>query len=741
MSAALTLDRARLSAFRARFPAGLFAFVSVRSTVPESGAKSAAGAGASSPSQLHETLVRGTLSQFKEADEIGRAGESVHLIFTKPDDAVKFSTLLRSNLQALTQDTGQTVVDQIGIHAVELAAQEDAPFDEEIYLRPLGVCLRLTEMARASQILMTGGAFDTARQTFKREGLPKEDLLKIAQLAWMNHGPYSLTGFESELEICEIAFAGKESGAPPPDSDLARRLRKDNDQVVWGWRPALGQLVPGTNLVLDERCADGRFGEVWGAKEEKTKTRRMFQLCFRKDWVALLKEQENVFELLRKKVGENRNVARIQAFSFEQPPFYVMTDFLEGTDLKTWCQERGGLAGIPLTSRLEIIAQVASGLHAAHEAGIVHRFMKPAHIIVAGTGATPKDIHAMLTNFSIGHVGIKDEEPAPESSAAVSPAPTIATLPTVAPVPPPKASAPPDAKSAKPEVKGAKPEVKSDKSEAKSGTPAPPTTDSSSASPPPPETPPPPPDKLYHAPELLAGGGPTAKADIYALGVILCQFLLADFTAALAPARIKDISSGLKREKLPAYFMENPLERTTGAGGIAGDLRAVIKARETRVTELSKVTPQRLAWTLAALCILGCIGVIGYTHYSKQWRLASQTEGGRKKPKGEVKEIEESGDPASMLSEPVKVDDLVKPDADSEEDEEVSVRGKSGGKGGKKLHPPKKEVPSAGAQLFKYLVFPIIMVVILGSVIQNFGPQIAKMFKGNKPEAPPTDDS
>ena len=50
-----------------------------------------------------------------------------------------------------------------------------------------------------------------------------------------------------------------------------------------------------------------------------------------------------------------------------QPPYYIVMDYAEGQDLRAWCEAQGGLEKVPLAMRLEIVAQVADGLQAAHE--------------------------------------------------------------------------------------------------------------------------------------------------------------------------------------------------------------------------------------------------------------------------------------------------------------------------------------------------------------------------------------
>jgi len=68
---------------------------------------------------------------------------------------------------------------------------------------------------------------------------------------------------------------------------------------------------------------------------------------------------------------------------------YVAMQLVEGQTLARWIverRERGGLAAEDVPRALEIAEQVARALHAAHEAGVVHRDVKPGNIMLVPGG-------------------------------------------------------------------------------------------------------------------------------------------------------------------------------------------------------------------------------------------------------------------------------------------------------------------------------------------------------------------
>jgi class 3 adenylate cyclase/tetratricopeptide (TPR) repeat protein len=354
--------------------------------------------------QRHHAVIREILGHFSEGEEIETAGDSFFIVFAKPSDAVKFSLLVQAGLRALSAEVGRPVFDRIGIHVGEvwIEEHEGAGKAQDLYGLQVDTCARVQSLGQADQILLSRFPFDSARQALKGE-----ELRGIESLSWLNHGPYRMKGVEEPLEICEVGEAGKARLRQPPDSEKAHRFMSAESEPVLGWRPAIDQSVPGTGWVLEKKLGEGGFGEVWLGRDKRLKTERVFKFCFRADRVRSLKREAALFGLLKERVGEHPNIVAIESVYFDEPPpYYILMQHVAGQDLVSWCESQGGIEKVLLEARLEIVAQIADALQAAHDSGVIHRDVKPSNILVSNQGGNP--IHAYLTDFGIGQI-VSDE--------------------------------------------------------------------------------------------------------------------------------------------------------------------------------------------------------------------------------------------------------------------------------------------------------------------------------------------
>ena len=496
--------------------------------------------------QRHHAVVRELLAGFVGAREISTAGDSFFLAFDKPSDAVKFALLLLGRLRQLAQEGGHALADRIGIHVGEVVIEQEASAasPKDLYGIHVDICARVMGLAGANQILLTRSAFDNARAALRGEDVPG-----VGELRWANHGPYLLKGVEEPVEICEVR-AAEGVLTPPATTEKAQRHVSPDAEPVLGWRPAIDQVVPNTQWVLEKKLGEGGFGEVWLGRHRTMKERRVFKFCFRADRVRSLKREMTLFRVLKERVGDHPNIVRLLEVYFEEPPFYVVMDYVEGNDLARWCEQQGGAEKVPLEAKLEIVAQVAEALQAAHDAGVIHRDVKPGNILVSN----PKSEIRNPKSFGVPPSGGHGEEPAEcVRSTDAEPA---------------KAGTPNPQLTVKLTDFGIGQVVSEEalKGVTKAGFTQTILADSSSS-----QTG----SQMYMAPELLAGKPASTRSDIYSLGVLLYQLLAGDFSKPITTDWAADILDPLLKDDLQHCFAGNPQDRFAGAGQLAKNLRAL----------------------------------------------------------------------------------------------------------------------------------------------------------------------
>jgi hypothetical protein len=77
---------------------------------------------------------------------------------------------------------------------------------------------------------------------------------------------------------------------------------------------------------------------------------------------------------------------------------FIAMRYVGGGDLRTLYRELGPLSAARVTS---IVAQVASALDAAHAAGLIHRDVKPANMLLAEVAGSGRPDHVYLTDFGL----------------------------------------------------------------------------------------------------------------------------------------------------------------------------------------------------------------------------------------------------------------------------------------------------------------------------------------------------
>ena len=157
----------------------------------------------------------------------------------------------------------------------------------------------------------------------------------------------------------------------------------------------LAGAVLGGRYVLDKQIGNGGYGEVWHATD--TVLSRPVAVKLLPPRYAKRNEALARFQAEARHAGalSHENIAQVYDYGQPadgQPPYLVM-ELVDGPSLETV------LADGPLddSRTMDIVAQAAAGLQAAHAAGMIHRDIKPANLLLA-PGGTVK-----ITDFGIAH--------------------------------------------------------------------------------------------------------------------------------------------------------------------------------------------------------------------------------------------------------------------------------------------------------------------------------------------------
>jgi len=136
---------------------------------------------------------------------------------------------------------------------------------------------------------------------------------------------------------------------------------------------------------LTERIGAGGYSEVWSGRDQvldRPVAVKLLQAGFAADEETL---QRFRAEARHAGLMSHENVARIYDYGdpAQQHPPYLVMELVDGESLAE-VLEREGAIGARRT--LDVLAQAAAGLQAAHAAGLIHRDIKPANLLLTKSG-------------------------------------------------------------------------------------------------------------------------------------------------------------------------------------------------------------------------------------------------------------------------------------------------------------------------------------------------------------------
>ncbi|MFC6883582.1 MULTISPECIES: serine/threonine-protein kinase [Actinomadura] len=152
-------------------------------------------------------------------------------------------------------------------------------------------------------------------------------------------------------------------------------------------------LVLNDRYRLLERLATGGMGEVWHAVDEAL-ARDVAVKVLRQELV----QDESVQGRFRSEarfaaaLRPHGGIAQVYDFGEHDDRAYLVMELVRGEPLAEIMEREGAIAPPAV---LDLVEQVAEALSAAHAAGIVHRDVKPANLMVTGDGTVK------ITDFGI----------------------------------------------------------------------------------------------------------------------------------------------------------------------------------------------------------------------------------------------------------------------------------------------------------------------------------------------------
>lgn len=338
-----------------------------------------------------------------------------------------------------------------------------------------------------------------------------------------------------------------------------------------------GAPVPGRESFLLERpLGTAPTSEVWLARQPRTRQERVFKFCNDGDRLDALKREFTLYRMLREALGPRDDFAQVVDANFSTSPYWLECEY-GGQAWPAWLAAQTAVAGWPVAQRLALFLQVLRAVAAAHAVGVLHKDLKPSNVLVAPLPSPGGEERWQLRLTDFGSGKLLDAA----SLARWNVTEMGWTL------------------------------TRGVASDSGSGTP------------------------FYLAPELLAGQAPTVRSDLYALGLMLYQWLCGDFRRPLAPGWEADIADPLLREDIAAATQARPEARLASVDEWLArleqlDQRRADRERDLQAAALAAAATAQLArqrarrpwvWGLVATLALG-LGTSLWFHRASRLALA-----------------------------------------------------------------------------------------------------------------------
>ena len=179
-----------------------------------------------------------------------------------------------------------------------------------------------------------------------------------------------------ECPKCELCYP--DEVVECPEDGTATRLSLPGPPMIAG------------RYLLESRLGRGAMGQVYLAKDMKFATRKVAVKTVRQDILNSddMQEGEAIarFEREAQAAASIQHPNTVSVTDFGESGdgvFYLVMEYVEGETLHRLLRREGTL---PVKRAVRLLRQIADGVDAAHDLGILHRDLKPANIFIMQKG-------------------------------------------------------------------------------------------------------------------------------------------------------------------------------------------------------------------------------------------------------------------------------------------------------------------------------------------------------------------
>src|SRR5262249_31115338 len=183
-----------------------------------------------------------------------------------------------------------------------------------------------------------------------------------------------------------VVWAKEEVGSlreasPSNMTDLTEPLSMAGSTLQNTADPFVGRIV--SNYRLEELLAAGGMGVLYRATDIKLGRSVAVKVLSRQLALDETAKARFLREARAASALDHPNIGAIYHVEDQDGELFIMMALYQGETLKQRLQK----GRLPVPEALDVLRQMALGLEAAHRAGIVHRDITPANVLITNTGA------------------------------------------------------------------------------------------------------------------------------------------------------------------------------------------------------------------------------------------------------------------------------------------------------------------------------------------------------------------